>query len=544
MELNDSGEELLRKRQFALVEILAIDQIDNSVDNFFLHISALFGQGKFHKLIAVTDLVTESHPDWFLSPVSDGVPQLRLMYLKALVGTGSIGRGAEMGSEFLESALSRTVIDNIASHKDGSLLLAQTGLGDEARIALSDISFLVSRARKSAEESIKYALVAIHLNHANLEAWTDIWTGWSLSEPDKLGLVNSIRWAQEKPESQVLRLVRGWSLGTSPAEKDISDIGRVPDPYRTNQVLRICLFNGESDKIAQIIKQAKSTDVVLYDIETAPLLAAALYLQNDSVTLLQMVNKLLASYSDNPDSFFVAGIYYLSIQRFDVARKFFSRSTGTAHGWIAYGIAFAFSDESGHAINAFRTATRLYPKCLLPWLYIGMEYIRTNELKLAQSYLVSALALCGNENRFRALILNEIGIICLKAEQFDIAAENLRICCAGSEVGSSIFFANLGYALVKVRDVDAACRAFENSVRLNRSNGNALVGIGFCHHCKGSLSRAIDLYNSALPLVSGNRKTENLVNNLIQLAVNEYSFSVKQTHLALPEQQVSALISY
>jgi hypothetical protein len=52
------------------------------------------------------------------------------------------------------------------------------------------------------------------------------------------------------------------------------------------------------------------------------------------------------------------------------------------------------------------------------------------------------------------------------------------------------------------------------------------------------------MYNAALPLVSGNRKTENLINNLIQLAVNEYSFSVRQTNLASSPKPEPMLLSF
>ena len=544
-----SGEDLIRGRQFGLLEQLAVEQIDASIEFFFLHVSSLFGLRKFHKLISVTDLILDAHPAWFLSPVAERVAELHLMYLQSLVEIGSVSLACEKGVEFIESVISKSAVDEIASlsflHKQSSLLLAGS-IEEDTRVALSQISHLISKATNANESAYKYALVAIHFNHANVDAWHDLLSGWSLSEVDKLALLNSIHWEA----GHVPKAVRGWILlPDSPLEKGIIfGVGKqgVPDHIKINQTLRRLLYLGQSDIVGGVIKQLKSEQSFLFDLDTAALVATCMYLQNDSGTLLQMANKLLAAHSSSPDAFFVAGLYYLSIQRFEVARKFFSKATNTSHGWLAYGLSFSLSDESGHAINAFRTATRLYPKCVLPWIYIAMEYIRTNELKLAQSYLVSALGLCGNDdNRFRALILNEIGVICLKAEQFDLAAENLRICCSGIESkSSSVFLANLGYSLVKVRDIEAACKAFENSVRLDRSNGNGIAGIGFCLHCKGSLARAIDLYNAALPLVSGNRKTENLVNNLIQLAVNEYSFSVKQSHLASPDHELPILLTY
>ena len=40
---------------------------------------------------------------------------------------------------------------------------------------------------------------------------------------------------------------------------------------------------------------------------------------------------------------------------------------------------------------------------------------------------------------------------------------------------------------------------------------------------------AIDLYNKAIACESSNRKIENFLHNLLQIAINEFSFSVKQT---------------
>jgi hypothetical protein len=60
-----SGEELIRGRQFGLLEQLAVEQIDASIEFFFLHVSSLFGLRKFHKLISVTDLILNAPPPKF-----------------------------------------------------------------------------------------------------------------------------------------------------------------------------------------------------------------------------------------------------------------------------------------------------------------------------------------------------------------------------------------------------------------------------------------------------------------------------------------------
>jgi len=51
--------------------------------------------------------------------------------------------------------------------------------------------------------------------------------------------------------------------------------------------------------------------------------------------------------------------------------------------WIAYGHCFAAQDESEQAMAAYRTAARLFPGCHLASLFIGMEYVRLNNVQTA-----------------------------------------------------------------------------------------------------------------------------------------------------------------
>jgi anaphase-promoting complex subunit 6 len=55
-----------------------------------------------------------------------------------------------------------------------------------------------------------------------------------------------------------------------------------------------------------------------------------------------------------------------------------------APAWLGFGNAYAAQDESDQAMAAYRTAARLFAGCHLPALCIGMEYLRTNNLNLAE----------------------------------------------------------------------------------------------------------------------------------------------------------------
>ena len=94
---------------------------------------------------------------------------------------------------------------------------------------------------------------------------------------------------------------------------------------------------------------------------------------------------------------------------FENARRYFSKSTTIDHrfapAWVGFGHAFAAQDESDQAMAAYRTASRLFPGSHIPWLGIGMEYLRTNHLHLALQYIKQAQEICPVE----PLVLHELG---------------------------------------------------------------------------------------------------------------------------------------
>ena len=75
------------------------------------------------------------------------------------------------------------------------------------------------------------------------------------------------------------------------------------------------------------------------------------------------------------------------IKKYDLARKYFNKANKLdkhfAPGWIAFGHAYSAQDESDPAMAAYRTAARLFPGCHQASLYIGMEYMRMNNIKTA-----------------------------------------------------------------------------------------------------------------------------------------------------------------
>ena len=94
------------------------------------------------------------------------------------------------------------------------------------------------------------------------------------------------------------------------------------------------------------------------------------------------------------------------------AQRHFCRATRLdpqcTEAWIAFGTSFAACDESDQALVSFREAQRLAPGNHVSLLYIGMEYLRTNHLVLAQHFLLAAHDSCHGMD---ALAKSELGVL-------------------------------------------------------------------------------------------------------------------------------------
>ena len=113
------------------------------------------------------------------------------------------------------------------------------------------------------------------------------------------------------------------------------------------------------------------------------------------------------------------------IKKYDLARKYFNKANRIdkhfAASWIAFGHSFAAQDESDQAMAAYRTAARLFPGCHLASLFIGMEYLRTNNLKTALLSFQDAKKICFDSD---PLVFNEMGVVYYRQKQFELAREN------------------------------------------------------------------------------------------------------------------------
>ncbi|KAL1529343.1 hypothetical protein AB1Y20_000297 [Prymnesium parvum] len=220
--------------------------------------------------------------------------------------------------------------------------------------------------------------------------------------------------------------------------------------------------------------------------------------------LFYLAHQLEEEYPQLAVSWFAVGCYYLMIADFENARRYFSKATTIdmrfSPAWVGFGHAFAAQDESDQAMAAYRTASRLFPGSHIPWLGIGMEYLRTNHLHLALQYIRQAHQIAPHE----PLVLHELGALHYFNGDYDEAIRFFLQVAQGSEDFDvqtrepSIF--NLGHAYRKKRDFDSAIKWYREALAINPRLSCTYSALGFTHHLRGDLHIAIQLYHQSLSI--------------------------------------------
>lgn len=248
----------------------------------------------------------------------------------------------------------------------------------------------------------------------------------------------------------------------------------------------------------KLTRKLKERDPDFYNTQIVS--ALTLFDMKKKSDLFYLAHQLADSHPKRPESWFAVGCYYLLIGKFAMAQTYFERTTSVdphfAPGWIAYGNAFAAQDESDQAMAAYRTASRLYPGCHVPLLYIAMEYVRTNNKNMASQCLRQARQVCTSD----PLVFNEMGVIRYKEGKYESAGQAFRHAidlCKSKTVLESILV-NLGHACRKLRQYERAVKCYERACAISPRNASTIVALGFAHHLQGHIDVAIETYHAAL----------------------------------------------
>ncbi|CAB9510388.1 cycle protein 16 homolog [Seminavis robusta] len=272
--------------------------------------------------------------------------------------------------------------------------------------------------------------------------------------------------------------------------------------------------------------------------------------------LFRLAHEWVAASPKSARAWFAVGSYYYCCERFHVAQRHFCRATRLdphcTEAWIAFGCSFAACDESDQALASFRAAQRISPGEYASFLYMGIEYLRTNHLVLAQYFLNAACKASGGD----PLCLNELGVLAMHRSDYTSAirwfsrglgacvhtdgqqhqqrksvAESIQL-CQEKHWEATIF--NLGQCYRKTRQFSKAAHCFERCIALSPENCSGYAALGFTKHLMGNLDEAIDSYHQALGCKPEDPFSTEMLNKALQEVLSA-TFSSSEDENTLPK---------
>eukprot|EP00927_Polykrikos_kofoidii_P049073 TRINITY_DN43203_c0_g1_i1.p1 TRINITY_DN43203_c0_g1~~TRINITY_DN43203_c0_g1_i1.p1 ORF type:complete len:596 (-),score=102.27 TRINITY_DN43203_c0_g1_i1:123-1910(-) len=284
-------------------------------------------------------------------------------------------------------------------------------------------------------------------------------------------------------------------------------------------------YEGDFESCYVISKRVLEDDP--YHLAVLPVHIASLVMMDMKSAVFYVAHQLVNAYPTAPVAWFTAGCYYFMVKKYEHARRFFHKAIALDHNfapaWIAYGHAFAHHDESDQALAAYRTASRLFPGSQLPWLFIGMEYVRTNSLQLAAQCLECARSLAPTDPH----VHNEIAVVAFHRKNYgracDLLLQALRLPGAPLET----IFSNLGHAYLKCKVYDRALDAFQQASRLNQRCSSFLIGVAFTLQLLGRPEEAIEYYHRGLSLQRDDAFATDMLNYAVQEVGERWTFDME-----------------
>eukprot|EP00929_Paragymnodinium_shiwhaense_P113542 TRINITY_DN81828_c0_g1_i1.p1 TRINITY_DN81828_c0_g1~~TRINITY_DN81828_c0_g1_i1.p1 ORF type:complete len:583 (+),score=114.60 TRINITY_DN81828_c0_g1_i1:129-1877(+) len=275
-------------------------------------------------------------------------------------------------------------------------------------------------------------------------------------------------------------------------------------------------YQGDYESCYIISKRVLEDDP--YHLAVIPVYIASEVMLEKKSAVFYVAHQLVNAYPREAVAWFSAGCYYYVVKKYEHARRFFSKALALDHNfspaWIAFGHAFAMQDESDQAMAAYRTASRLFPGSHLPWLFIGMEYLRTNSKPLAQQYLETARCLAPSDPH----VLNEIAVVAFHRQDYRVAIDLFSQAVKLPGAPSETICSNLGHAYLRCNAYDKALDAFKTAGRLNPRSASVLTGIAFILQLQGLLEDAIEYYHRALSIQHDDMFASDMLNYAVQEA--------------------------
>ncbi|GAB4849379.1 Cell division cycle protein 16 [Ancistrocladus abbreviatus] len=405
---------------------------------------------------------------------------------------------------------------NFSDSKGGNLMYLDKD-GEDREINISSaICFLRGRAYEALENRAQARLwykAAVKADPLCYEALERLTENHMLTCEEEAALLSSLQFARgdewlssfyscliKKHEKENVVEAKFKELEKESAISSPSD-SSIMEALKNNTDLLVCKAEfyhqcGEYQKCFELTTRLLEKDPFHLKCMLVHLAAAMELGQSNELYI--MACNLVKDYPQKALSWFAVGCYYYCIKKYEQSRRYFSKATnldGTfAAAWIGQGNAFAAKEEGDQAMLSYRTAARLFPGCHLPTLYIGMEYMRTHNFKLAEQ----AKVICP----FDPLVYNELGVVAYHMKEYKKAAWWFERTLA--HIPTSITetweptVVNLAHALRKLKLYHDAISYYEKALALSSGSLSTYSGLAYTYHLEGNYSAAITYYHKAL----------------------------------------------
>ncbi|AAZ11777.1 cell division cycle protein 16 homolog, putative [Trypanosoma equiperdum] len=203
---------------------------------------------------------------------------------------------------------------------------------------------------------------------------------------------------------------------------------------------------------------------------------------------------------------YAVGCFHFSLSNYERAGRFFTRATeldaSFAEAWIAYGHCYAKLEEGEQALIVYRRAMNFFPGLPCCSTFVGMQYGRAHQWRLASHFLEEAKKAMPND----PLVLNEIGVLYMRTQRVDKAREMLEEAYKSlvnpenaSEHRDCIIF-NLATVYRKLQCYKQAIAFYTLYVKCRPSASHGHCALAFTHHLMGDMKMAIAHYHTALSI--------------------------------------------
>ncbi|KAI9489986.1 hypothetical protein BDB00DRAFT_840367 [Zychaea mexicana] len=238
--------------------------------------------------------------------------------------------------------------------------------------------------------------------------------------------------------------------------------------------------------------------------------------------LYTLAQELVDRLNDKAVTWHAVGMYYLYIDKYPEARRYFSQATAIDQyfedSWLGYGHAFAAEKDHDQAISAYAMCSKLIPGSHLPYMYIGVQYMEQNMLDAAFEYLKKSSSKCKSD----PFLLNEIATYHYRKAEYPQALDHLRNALKLAKDRQSPLsnlwerlWANFGHVYRRMRKYDRALKCFRLALDKNPQNSDVHAAIGLINHIQGKVGKALIEYYKALR----NPKSDNFIRELIEKAL-------------------------